>query len=264
MRSPDAFPRPTRAAALAVAIATAALTAVGASPADAQRGFTSRSATFDLRLKGVQTTTWSAQDSGAFGCDGPVRVGRGSERITFRSKWLRVKLTTVGSKDAVAIFTRAGSKKQPELRLSGTVTRRSQDDPAPVKPECVVADGNGTWEPTPPDCGKKKFSGLEVAPDVTERNGKRYLKVRQLNRLKKPNFAECWIEGFAWPTLLQVDDKNKAGVVTRWEPRDVFGTSRRGKQIWIGRGERTNRSFGSVAKTKIEWSYTARKVRKAK
>lgn len=232
--------------------------------ADAARGFESRSATFQIQLKGVQTTTWSADASPALGCDGPVRVGRGSERITFRSKWVRGKLTTFGSRDAVAIFNRPSGTKPLELTLSGTVTRRSKDEPVPVRPECAVADGDGTWEPSAPDCGTKRFSGLEVGPDVATRNGRRYLKVRQLNRLKQPGFAECWVQGFAWPTLLQADDKNKAGVVTRFEPRHVFDTPRTGRQIWIGRGERTIRSFGLVAKTKIEWSYTVRKVRKAR
>ncbi|MGE4425189.1 MAG: hypothetical protein AB7G37_01905 [Solirubrobacteraceae bacterium] len=240
----------------AIALGITAPSALGA-------GFESETATFEARLKGVQITEWTTDETRQPGCHGSPRVGHGTERITFRSTWVRMRLRSIGSGYEVVSFLTPRGTKRPEWKVSGTVDRKTTNIPATVRPECVVADGDGTYVPKEKDCGKKSFKGLEIAPAVRVVGTKRtkMLAIDQLNKPKTPRFAECWIEGFAWPSLLQNDDKNKNGVVVPLAPRSVFRSPRNGKAIWIGRATKTNRSFGRATQTKIEWSITARKIR---
>ena len=108
-----------------------------------------RSATFDVKLKGVEKTSAELHHIPEGGCDWAVD-DFGSETYTFRSRKLRVRLIKIDD----FLQLRTLDLKEPVLKLGGTLERTYEDNHGPI-PVCSYGDGTGTGGPEPdPDCRK--------------------------------------------------------------------------------------------------------------
>src|SRR4051812_11141932 len=131
----DAIGMRTRLVVCTLGAVAAALTASASALATTPPRF--KEARFKATVKGVQTTTWTANHPSTARCD-PASHGSGSERVSFAS-------SRVARIRAVQIFggrpVLAGARGLPLLPTRGSVRRSGTLDTAPVVPECAVGDG---------------------------------------------------------------------------------------------------------------------------
>ena len=208
-----------------------------------------RIAEFDVRLKGVQTTSWEKHHIAEGECDVPID-GSGSETYRFRtSKPLRVRAIRTGA----GVFLTARDRTA-KLRLTGALRRVGRMEVGEGAP-CAEGDGTGYPTPNPPDCGTKKArTTVEIG----------FLSSRRPDWLVLSEgdgydpFDNCPTGSpDQFPQLMAWDGQDRR-IGQSLPAEDLF---RYGKSIVIARGSKTQRVPEASAQTDITWTASFTRVR---
>ena len=228
-----------------------------ASPASAAvlKG-TNSDAYFKATIKGVQTTTWTEDHKPQFKCDSASQ-GSGTERIKFAST-KPVTLRAFRLLKGPVMWLR--NKDNADIPTKGTVQRNGTRTRDPVKPECAVGDGDGTYTPPPSDCGTKAFSSLFLRLSYDALNKNR-ITLSSADTPKAPRFEQCPDGGTTWPTILSSDDKKRTAGESL--PLKDLYDKRQGKMIVLGKGTvKETSSWGVTSTSKISWTLTLTRLKK--
>jgi hypothetical protein len=216
----------------------------------------SRDAYFKVTVKGVQTTNWTENHQPQFKCD-YTSTGSGKEKVVFKSRKAVVIRAFQFMGKGPVLFVRG--KGQADLPTRGYVERQGTRALAPASPECAVGDGDGSYTPPKPDCGRKTISSLplRLAYDALNKNR---ITLSTYTSPKAPVFQQCPLSGIGWSTILSSDDhKRTAG--QSLPVKDLYDR-RQGKMIVLGKGAAVTNSGGTAATTKINWELTLTRLKK--
>jgi hypothetical protein len=235
----------------------AALSVLAAAPAASATGqLQTREAKFRVSVKGVQTTTWTANHQPQFRCDRPF-TGSGKETVSFKSKRaVIVRAFQLGN--GTPMLLNRSRRDQASLPTKGWVRRNGQTNSPPVDPNCAVGDGDGTYVPPAPDCGRKNFGSLDLQLmyDPLKRGR---LTLSGSGPRDPQLFKQCPVHGASWPDILSSDDRKRtAGEELPY--KDLFD-KKQGKTILIGRGTQRQSVYGITSTSKIQWELTLRRLR---
>ena len=239
----------TLASFAAAVFAAAATLATGAAPAGARGAVQIQTRTFDVSIKGVQTTTFSSSHSSFGECD-PASHGAGSERITFYSYGANPIVAKRVRRDIVVFGT--GKPGTDDIGVRGRIERKSNTYTAPLDPRCQGTGGD-TTPPPAPDCGVRRsnFSiGIAWWPDA--RLGG--IILNQSLFVPLPLFRNCPVTGFAFPNVLTASTGGHE-IVARIPARDLFDRGLR-KHIVRARGQFVSSGSGGGYTTRIQWEIT--------
>jgi hypothetical protein len=241
----------------AVGLAAAGLLTAAPAAAATTR-LDTREAKFKVSVEGVQTTTWTANHEPQFRCDRPF-TGSGKETVNFKSK-RAVVIRAFQLGNGTPMLLNRSRRGLATLPTKGWVNRNGSTSSPPVEPDCAVGDGDGdgTYTPPAPDCGRKSFGALDL--ELMYDPLKRGRLTLSGNGPRDPQlFKQCPVHGTSWPSILSSDDRKRtAGEELPY--KDLFD-KRQGKTILIGRGTQRQSVYGITSTSKIRWELTLRRLR---
>lgn len=223
----------------------AALAAAAAPTAHAAKVPTHRY-TFEVELKGTQTTSWFLTHAANGACDAD-QVGDGKETVRFRGK---TKLVAYGGAGKPIFVSAKGG--QPTMSLRGTVNRTSEIVDGNIMGPEYCPDGNGEGDP-PPDCGTRSVTGLKVTPTYA---GRRRMRLEQIDSGSGVDYKRCFVAGTAYPYLL--DEVKGRPVGQDLPPDELF---EHGKHILLAKGVDRTDDGEMKTETKIRWELSLKRVK---
>jgi hypothetical protein len=232
-----------------LSVCAVAALAAAAVPASAAAAAQIPTRTFDVSIKGEQTTTFSSSHSSFGQCD-PASHATGSERITFHSYGANTIVAKRVRRDIVVFGT--GKPGTDDIDVHGRIERKSKTYTAPLDPRCLGTGGN-TTPPPAPDCGVRhsNFSiGIAWWPDA--RTGGIILS--QSLFVPLPLFKNCPVTGIAFPNVLTAATGGHQ-IVARIPARDLFNPDLR-EHIVLARGQFVSSGSDGGYTSRIRWAIT--------